>query len=336
MKESICRYSIHLAKYIMYLGLISVFPNNGMSATNICATESNGIRIDSVLTDTLRTDTLKTIELSEVVVKSQPKIHKLESEVYIPTTLQKRVSIDGYDLLRNMAIPQIDIDAVSNETKSLGKIVTFIVDGHIVTNLNDIKQISPRDILKVEYNGMPTGEYVQCDCIIAFTTRRRNSGSNIMVGGMQSLNKRRGDYNSVIRFFRQHNEHSLAYSDSYSHDDSHISQTEHFIYPNGDKLEKDISSNTSVYKNRNQNLFYNFHYYGDSVTFNVRVGYLFRQLRSETDYQTNYKGSFNKTINSFERSDETSYSPYLSFSSKFILGKGQKINFRGSLDYSNN
>src|SRR3712207_8065914 len=70
-------------------------------------------------------------------------------------------------------------------TKSLGKIVTFIVDGHIVTNLNDIKQISPRDILKVEYNGMPTGEYVQCDCIIAFTTRRRNSGSNIMVGGMQ-------------------------------------------------------------------------------------------------------------------------------------------------------
>ena len=40
------------------------------------------------------------------------------------------------------------------------------------------------------------------------------------------------------------------------------------------------------------NLFYNFHYYGDSATFNVRLGYLFRRPETNTDYQTSYRGGF--------------------------------------------
>ena len=111
--------------------------------------------------------------------------------------------MDGYDLLRNMAIPQLDIDAITNKATVRGKAVTFIVDNHIVTNPNDIKQLSPGDILKVEYDAMPTGEYAQYDCIVKFTTKRKDRGGNIMAAGMQGLNKNVGDYNGVVRFYRQ-------------------------------------------------------------------------------------------------------------------------------------
>lgn len=39
---------------------------------------------------------------------------------------------------------------------------------------------------------MPTGEYAQYDCIVKFTTKRKNRGGNIMVSGMQGLNKNGG------------------------------------------------------------------------------------------------------------------------------------------------
>lgn len=277
------------------------------------------------------------LTLQEVTVKSRQKIHKIDNDVFIPSALQKKVSMDGYDLLRNMAIPQLDIDAITNETTVKGKAVTFIVDNHIVTNPNDIKQLSPNDILKVEYNAMPTGEYAQYDCIVKFTTKRKNRGGNIMVSGMQGLNKNGGDVNGVVRFYKQRYEHSLAYAESHSHDeDSHADQTEHFVYPNEDELEKGLVSNTSSQKKRSSNLFYNFHYYGDSATFNVRLGCLFRRPETSTDYQTHYQGAFERITTSLENSKETSHSPYLSFSGRFQLRDRQRLSFRGSLDYSNN
>lgn len=282
-------------------------------------------------------DTLKKVELNEVVVKSRQKIHKVGNDVYIPTSLQKKVSMDGYDLLRNMAIPQLDIDAITNKATVRGKAVTFIVDNHIVTNPNDIKQLSPGDILKVEYDAMPTGEYAQYDCIVKFTTKRKDRGGNIMAAGMQGLNKNVGDYNGVVRFYRQKFEHSLAYAESYSHDNgSYVTQTEHFVYPNGDELDKDLVSHAASQKKKNMNLFYNFHYYGDSATFNVRLGYLFRRPETNTDYQTSYRGAFERTIASLENSKESSYSPYLSFSGRLQFRNRQRLSFRGSLDYSNN
>lgn len=326
----------YILKYVM-CGLLSTIAHTGICAT-IVHSQVNKIAYNHLANiDTLKKDTLKKVELNEVVVKSRQKIHKVDNDVYIPTSLQKKVSMNGYDLLRNMAIPQLDIDAITNKATVKGKAVTFIIDNHIVTNSNDIKQLSPNDILKVEYNNMPTGEYAQYDCIVKLTTKRKDRGGNIMAGGMQGLNKNVEDYNGIVRFYRQKYEHSLAYADSYSHDDdSYIAQTEHFAYPNGDKLEKDLVSHTPSQKKRNMNLFYNFHYYGDSATFNVRLGYLFRKPETSIDYQTSYKGTFERTTTSLENSTESSYSPYLLFSSRFQLGDRQRLSFRGSLDYSNN
>ena len=154
---------------------------------------------------------------------------------------------------------------------------------------------------------------------------------------MHGLNKNVGDGNGVVRFYKQRYEHSLAYAESHSHDeDSYVDQTEHFVYPNGDELEKGLVSNTSSHKKRSSNLFYNFHYYGDSTTFNVRLGYLFRRPETSAGYRTRYQGAFERTTTSLETSNESSYSPYLSFSSRFQLRDSQRLSFRGSLDYSNN
>lgn len=332
MKKSL----LNLMLWYVAFGLLFAVVHNEMYATTVHSRVIIGHNHFAYI-DSLEQDTLKKVELNEVVVKSSQKIHEINNDVYIPTALQKKVSMDGYDLLRNMAIPQLDIDAITYETTVRGKAVTFVIDNHIVTNPNDVKTLSPKDILKVEYDAMPTGEYAQYDCIVKFTTKRKDRGGKIMANGMHGLNKNVGDGNGVVRFYKQRYEHSLAYAESHSHDeDSYADQTEHFVYPNGDELEKGLVSNTSSHKKRSSNLFYNFHYYGDSTTFNVRLGYLFRRPETSAGYRTRYQGAFERTITSLETSNESSYSPYLSFSSRFQLRDSQRLSFRGSLDYSNN
>ena len=143
---------LHSHRILRFVLLFATIP------TGICAMQAHVQEI-TCKQDTIGTDSVsRKVELNEVVVKSRRKIHKMDQDVYIPTPLQKKVSVDGYDLLRNMAIPQLDIDAITNETTVKGKAVTFFIDNHIVTNAHDVKQLSPGDIMKVEYDAMPTGE----------------------------------------------------------------------------------------------------------------------------------------------------------------------------------
>ena len=169
MKKSL----LNLMLWYVAFGLLFAVVHNEMYATTVHSRVIIGHNHFAYI-DSLEQDTLKKVELNEVVVKSCQKIHEINNDVYIPTALQKKVSMDGYDLLRNMAIPQLDIDAITYETTVRGKAVTFVIDNHIVTNPNDVKTLSPNDILKVEYDAMPTGEYAQYDCIIKFTTKRKD------------------------------------------------------------------------------------------------------------------------------------------------------------------
>ena len=214
MKRSL----LNLMLWYVAFGLLFAVVHNEMYATTVHSRVIIGHNHFAYI-DSLEQDTLKKVELNEVVVKSCQKIHEINNDVYIPTALQKKVSMDGYDLLRNMAIPQLDIDAITYETTVRGKAVTFVIDNHIVTNPNDVKTLSPNDILKVEYDAMPTGEYAQYDCIVKFTTKRKDRGGNIMANGMHGLNKNVGDGNGVVRFYKQRYEHSLAYAESHSHDE---------------------------------------------------------------------------------------------------------------------
>lgn len=101
-------------------------------------------------------DSVKTRELDEVVVEAQMQRTSSTSTTYIPTSKQKNASQNAVDLLRQMAIPQIQINPVSEAvTDNAGSEVAIFIN-YLEASKEEIEGLRTLDVKKVEYIEFPT------------------------------------------------------------------------------------------------------------------------------------------------------------------------------------
>ncbi len=101
-------------------------------------------------------DSVKTRELDEVVVEAQMQRTSSTSTTYIPTSKQKNASQNAVDLLRQMAIPQIQINPVSEAVtdNAGGEVAIFI--NYLEASREEMEGLRTPDVKKVEYLEFPT------------------------------------------------------------------------------------------------------------------------------------------------------------------------------------
>jgi len=101
-------------------------------------------------------DSVKTRELDEVVVEAQMQRTSSISTTYIPTGKQKNASQNAVDLLRQMAIPQIHINPVSEAVtdNAGGEVAIFI--NYLEASKEEMEGLRTPDVKKVEYIEFPT------------------------------------------------------------------------------------------------------------------------------------------------------------------------------------
>ena len=101
-------------------------------------------------------DSVKTRELDEVVVEAQMQRTSSTSTTYIPTSKQKNASQNAVDLLRQMAIPQIQINPVSEAVtdNAGGEVAIFI--NYLEASKEEMEGLRTPDVKKVEYFEFPT------------------------------------------------------------------------------------------------------------------------------------------------------------------------------------
>lgn len=101
-------------------------------------------------------DTLKTRELSEVVVKAQMQRTSPTSTTYTPTSKQKNASQNAIDLLRQIAMPQIQINPISEAVtdNAGGEVAIFI--NFLEASKEEMEGLRTPDVKKVEYLEFPT------------------------------------------------------------------------------------------------------------------------------------------------------------------------------------
>lgn len=101
-------------------------------------------------------DSVKTQELNEVVVEAKMQNTNATSSSFIPNAKQKSSAQNAIDLLRQLAIPQININLVDNVVTTQGGQNVSIYINYIPASSEEIEGLRTADVRRVEYLDFPT------------------------------------------------------------------------------------------------------------------------------------------------------------------------------------
>ncbi|MDR2205005.1 MAG: outer membrane beta-barrel family protein [Flavobacteriaceae bacterium] len=137
-----------------------------------------GIFINAQITETdsiSATDTISSEEIQEVLIKSQRKKQFSDHAAYTFDKEALEKARHAKDLL--ITLPELKFDPISNTVKSIkGGEILFLINGIEATD-NQIKSISPENVVKVDYYDIPPAKYAtRADTVVNIITRNPETG----------------------------------------------------------------------------------------------------------------------------------------------------------------
>lgn len=125
------------------------------------------------------TITPSSILLNDVTITANAVIRKSDRQIILPTQSQLEISNNGLSLLKNLQLPRIIINPISNTiTVPGGESVQLRINGVEVTQ-SEIVALNPADIVRIEYHDDPGMRYNNAAAVLDYITRQKESGGNI-------------------------------------------------------------------------------------------------------------------------------------------------------------
>jgi len=169
--------------------------------------------------------------LQEITVKADRFIRTSNGLTVIPDSNQRRHAFSGYDLLRNLMIPGVSVDAVKGSVTALGGSVKLYIDG-MPADEREVRQLRPQDVERVVFMEAPTGRYAGDATALDFILRKRDSGGYVAADAQQRIGYGAGDYNLAAKFFRRSTQYTLfAGSDYRELKGSGIERSDAILFP---------------------------------------------------------------------------------------------------------
>lgn len=132
--------------------------------------------------------------LDEVIIRGNSLIRKKDHVVVIPDKIQKKHAYSGYDLLYNLMIPGLNVNANKGVVKTARGEATLYING-VKAELREIQNLRPKDIEKVEYYDIPSGIYIGDIASINYVTKTYQLGGYVSLDGWQNIGYLSGNYN---------------------------------------------------------------------------------------------------------------------------------------------
>lgn len=184
-----------------------------------------------LLSANAQTDTLKAQQLKGVTVSGQYIQQTADHYNCIPTAKQRKHSHSGYELVRSMMIPGVDVDTENGKVTTPAGAATLYINGREAT-YREIQSLRSRDVVRVEYYDMPTGKYAKDLAVLNYVVRQYKSGGYTQLDALQGVGYKRGDYNITSKYsFGNYNANLWAgYSNANPKED--VTSMESYRLPN--------------------------------------------------------------------------------------------------------
>ena len=117
--------------------------------------------------------------LNEVVIEGEKVIQKIDRQLVMPTSAQKKAATNGVSLLQHLQLPNLSVNAIEKTiTTNYGESVQLRINGVEVTQA-EVIAIRPEDVIRVEVHEQPGLRYGGAAAVIDYIVRRRESGGNV-------------------------------------------------------------------------------------------------------------------------------------------------------------
>ena len=117
--------------------------------------------------------------LDEVVVEGERVVQKIDRQLVMPTSAQKKAATNGVSLLQHLQIPGLSVNAIEkNISTNYGESVQLRINGVEVTQA-EVIAIRPEDVVRVEVHEQPGLRYGGAAAVVDYIVRRRESGGNV-------------------------------------------------------------------------------------------------------------------------------------------------------------
>ena len=117
--------------------------------------------------------------LGEVVVEGEKVVQKIDRQLVMPTSEQKKASNNGVSLLQHLQLPNLTVNALNRTiTTNCGESVQLRING-VESTQEEVIAIRPEDVIRVEYHEQPGLRYGGVAAVVDYIVRKRESGGNL-------------------------------------------------------------------------------------------------------------------------------------------------------------
>ena len=198
--------------------------------------------------------------LGEVVVEGSAVINKIDRQIILPTSAQRKASTNGISLLQHLQVASLVINPLDKSIKTnFGEEVQLRING-VVSNRNEVMALRPADIVRIEYYDNPGLKYGDAAAVVDYIVKRKETGGNVaadLTNGIYPVGV--GDYNVSARYNRNKSVVSAVFSWERRDLEWTRENYETFVYPDRTVESREIGSPTKIkYDRMNLNLNYNY------------------------------------------------------------------------------
>ncbi len=137
--------------------------------------------------------------LGEVTVKAQAMTRVDSHLQIIPDKMSVKHASTGYQLLRNLMIPALEVDPFDGTVTLYGQKVSLYING-APAEYRMVQNLRPKDVEKIEYHDAPVGRYAMDFAAINFITKKKTTGGYATLDAQQAVGGYlSGNYNGFTK-----------------------------------------------------------------------------------------------------------------------------------------
>lgn len=159
------------------------------------------------------------ISLNDVIVKGSLRVTKGDTLCVTPSKQQKKMTQNGFELLRSIMLPGLQVNAIKGEISTIdGQRAIIMINGRPVEKI-DLLTMRPQEVTHIEYLQNPSAEFSydpSVGVVINIAMKIRNDGYVVGIAAQNAVTTANGENLAYGKYSVSNSEWGISINSDYA------------------------------------------------------------------------------------------------------------------------